>query len=107
MISAASDIGVGDIGFVLDGHHGDSGIDFGWEGHLNHILLPIYTDPHALLDISWGKLITQLDNELSDLFDIDHVFVLFAICDYLITTSHLQGLLRCEFGISGQVPLSR
>ncbi len=55
---AATDVVVGDIGLVFYGHHGDGGIDFGREGHLNHVLLSVNTDSHTFFNVGGWEFFT-------------------------------------------------
>ena len=100
-----SNIIIGDIWFFLDSHHGDSGINFRRQWHLNHILLSVHSDSHTLFHVSSGYFFTEFDHKLGDLLDMDDIFVVLAVCDDFIAPGHLQRLLRSHLGISMQVPL--
>ena len=56
-----------------DLHHGDSWVNLGRERDVDLVLVPVYPDPHALLNISGGNRVSQINNKLSKLLDIDNV----------------------------------
>lgn len=63
---------------------------------------------HALFDICRTHSFPQVDDELGDLFDVDHIFALVGILlilDNFCTARHLERLLLCHtLAICGNVP---
>jgi hypothetical protein len=112
---AAADIVVGDIGFLLDLHHGDGRINFRRKWNLDLVLLTIDTimimilmyerkfqslrnktynmillpDTHSFFNIGRGDLVSKSNNKLGNLLDIDDVlglFILSALNDFGTTS---------------------
>ncbi len=76
-------------------HHGDRWIDFRWQGDLDLVLGAVHPYSHALLYVRWSDLVTQADDELGNLLDVDDVLgVLWGVwVDDLGAAGHLQRLL--------------
>mmetsp|Transcript_15507 Transcript_15507/g.44094 ORF Transcript_15507/g.44094 Transcript_15507/m.44094 type:complete len:360 (-) Transcript_15507:226-1305(-) len=94
LLLAPANVAVGDVRFLLDGHHRDRRVDFRRQRNLDLILLPIHADPHPLLDVRWCNLVPQAYHELCNLLDVDQVLGVFRIrIDDLRAPTHLQRLL--------------
>ncbi len=112
MVLAAANVAVGYIGFVLDSHHSYGGIDFRRQGEKDFIFVPVDTvavsscacygggqglpNAHALFNICRTDTLTEFDDELGDLLDVNDILalvrVLFILNDFG-TPSDLEGMV--------------
>lgn len=107
LLSAASNISISDIRLIFHCHHCHCSINLRWKWHLNHIFLSINTYTHAFFHISGSQFFTQFHYKFGNLFDVNNIFVFFAVANNFVAPSHLQRLLTCQFSVPGQIPLSR
>mmetsp|Transcript_28844 Transcript_28844/g.47779 ORF Transcript_28844/g.47779 Transcript_28844/m.47779 type:complete len:215 (+) Transcript_28844:1014-1658(+) len=107
LVFIAAYVVVRDVRLLLHRHHCHRRINLWRQWHLNLIFVSINAHPHALLDISRSNPITESDDELSDLFDVDHVLGVVSVWVYdLCAASNLQRLLLLHHLLVGnQIPL--
>ena len=98
LLLAATHVAVCHIRLLFYLHHCDCGVDFGRQGNVNLVLVPVNAHSHALFNVCRCHRIGQVDDKLGKLFDIDDVFRIVRVgIDDLGTPGNLiviTGLLR-------------
>ena len=68
-----SNIVICNIGLLLHRHHRHRRVNLRRQWDLDLVLVPVDADAHTLLDIGGGHTVTQADDKLCNLLDVDDV----------------------------------
>jgi len=68
LLLAPSDVCIGNVRLLLNGHHRHRGVDAGRQRDLDLVLGAVDADAHAFLDVSRGDLLAEADDELGWVF---------------------------------------
>ena len=107
-VLGASDVVVRHVGLVLHGHEAYGRVDLGREGDLDGVLGAVDSYPHALLYVGGRDLLSEADDELSDLLHVYYVLggIILILCEEPRSEMKRSDELDVVGGVCGLLAIS-